>query len=305
MKKLFIAFISGLLLIGSSGCSSNTEKEETLDPSEVERILLENNYEINMDLVDSGDDSLAWVEASGDYLFYYSEKCSADGANRQANGLRVQDSYAGAYKDVKLSVSEDADSLKYILYRDDGCRIDYLNEEPLNENCEPTSELHLQLYKDSLESDLNEIGLNIDSIYNYFSWYLNEHIDEEVLENESYLQNNNNSDDSAKEGGSDLGSTHFPTLGESNALEAAQNYLDLMPFSEQGLSDQLESEGYSDDEISYAVKNCDADWNEQAEIAAQSYLDLMPFSRQELIDQLLYEGFTKEQAEYGVSAVGY
>ena len=47
MKKLFIAFISGLLLIGSSGCSSNTEKEETLDPSEVERILLENNYEIN------------------------------------------------------------------------------------------------------------------------------------------------------------------------------------------------------------------------------------------------------------------
>ena len=69
--------------------------------------------------------------------------------------------------------------------------------------------------------------------------------------------------------------------------------------------DELESEGYSDSEISYAIKNCGADWNEQAAIAAQSYLDLMSFSRQELIDQLLYEGFTEEQAEYGVTAVGY
>lgn len=96
-----------------------------------------------------------------------------------------------------------------------------------------------------------------------------------------------------------------PTLGQQNAIKQAQNYLNYMAFSYSGLIEQLEFEGYSTEEATYAVDNCGADWFEQAAKKAQSYLDFMAFSRDGLIDQLLFEGFTQEQAEYGASAVGY
>lgn len=95
------------------------------------------------------------------------------------------------------------------------------------------------------------------------------------------------------------------TMGERNALRQAQNYLSFMPFSYSGLISQLEFEGYTTEEATYAVDNCGADWNEQAALKAQDYLDFMSFSRDGLIEQLMFEGFTAEQAEYGVSAVGY
>ncbi len=91
-----------------------------------------------------------------------------------------------------------------------------------------------------------------------------------------------------------------PTAGESNALQEAKNYLNVLSFSRQGLIDQLLYEGYSQSEATYAVDNVGADWNSQAVKTAQSYLDTLPFSRQGLIDQLIYEGFTNEQAIYGV-----
>lgn len=96
-----------------------------------------------------------------------------------------------------------------------------------------------------------------------------------------------------------------PTLGESNALSMANSYLDTMPFSHDGLVKQLEYEGFSKDESTYAADNCGADWNEQAAQMAQRYIDTMSFSRSGLIEQLQHEGFTSEQAEYGVSSVGY
>lgn len=95
------------------------------------------------------------------------------------------------------------------------------------------------------------------------------------------------------------------TTGQSNALGAARDYLDTMAFSYTGLIEQLEYEGYSTEDATYAADNCGADWNEQAAKAAENYLDVMSFSRQGLIDQLIYEGFTQEQAEYGVTSVGY
>ena len=98
---------------------------------------------------------------------------------------------------------------------------------------------------------------------------------------------------------------HEMTLGEKNALEKAADYLEFTSFSYTGLIDQLEYEGFTTDEATFAADNCGADWNEQAALKAQSYLDFTSFSRQGLIDQLLYEGFTQAQAEYGVSSVGY
>lgn len=95
------------------------------------------------------------------------------------------------------------------------------------------------------------------------------------------------------------------TLGETNALKSAKQYLDFMPFSYQGLIDQLQYEKFTLEESTYAADNCGADWNEQAAKCAQNYIENMSFSRESLIEQLIYEGFTQEQAEYGAQAVGY
>ncbi len=95
------------------------------------------------------------------------------------------------------------------------------------------------------------------------------------------------------------------TMGQQNALGTAESYLNYSAFSHDGLVEQLEYEGYSNEEATYAVDNCGADWNEQAANCAQSYLDYSSFSRDGLIEQLEYEGFTTTQAEYGAKAVGY
>lgn len=94
------------------------------------------------------------------------------------------------------------------------------------------------------------------------------------------------------------------TLGEKNALAAANTYLSFSAFSAQGLIDQLEFEGYTTQEAQYAVAKCGADWNEQALKKAGSYLDYSAFSYSGLFDQLSYEGFLPEQAQYAVDNCG-
>ena len=95
------------------------------------------------------------------------------------------------------------------------------------------------------------------------------------------------------------------TLGQQNALESARDYLSFTSFSHDGLINQLEFAGFTNEEAVYAADNCGADWNEQAAKAAQDYLEFTSFSRDGLINQLEFAGFTAEQAEYGASAVGY
>jgi hypothetical protein len=91
------------------------------------------------------------------------------------------------------------------------------------------------------------------------------------------------------------------TSGQENAREQAENYLDTSAFSRKGLIDQLEYEGYSTADATYAVDAITVDWSEQAALKAEQYLDTSSFSRSGLLDQLLYEGFTRAQASYGVS----
>ena len=89
------------------------------------------------------------------------------------------------------------------------------------------------------------------------------------------------------------------TTGQKNALKSAKNYLSLMGFSKSGLIKQLEFDGYSSGDATYAAENCNANWNEQAAKSAKNYLDTMPFSKSELIHQLEFDGYSKEEAEYG------
>ncbi len=127
-------------------------------------------------------------------------------------------------------------------------------------------------------------------------------VDYDATTNTAKLSNkgntSNQSDSSSKTNG-------IISLGQKNALNKAKSYLAFTAFSEKGLKEQLEFEGFSSDEAQYGVNNCGANWNEQAAKKAKTYLDFSSFSRQGLKEQLEFEGFTNEQAEYGVTAVGY
>ncbi|MFE9577344.1 Ltp family lipoprotein [Nocardia sp. NPDC006044] len=92
------------------------------------------------------------------------------------------------------------------------------------------------------------------------------------------------------------------TSSQRNAIRSAQQYLAYSAFSRSGLIHQLEYEGFSTADATFAVDSLNVDWNEQAAKSAKQYLEYISFSRSGLIDQLVYEGFTRAQAEYGVNA---
>jgi hypothetical protein len=100
------------------------------------------------------------------------------------------------------------------------------------------------------------------------------------------------------------------TFAMDNALAAAQNYLEVSPFSRQGLIDQLSSEygsGFGVEDATWAVGQLNVDWKQQAVRAAKNYLDVSPFSHQGLIDQLSSpygSQFTLEEAIYAVNKIG-
>ena len=70
------------------------------------------------------------------------------------------------------------------------------------------------------------------------------------------------------------------TMSQANAYKSALSYLDFSAFSRSGLIEQLEFEGYSTEDATFAVDKCGADWAEQAEKSAQSYLEFSAFSQQ-------------------------
>jgi len=94
------------------------------------------------------------------------------------------------------------------------------------------------------------------------------------------------------------------SVSQSNAVRSAEDYLDYSAFSRTGLIGQLEYEGFSTEDATFAVDKVGADWSQQAAFAAQQYLDYSSFSRSGLIDQLMYEGYTAAEAEYGATQVG-
>ena len=101
------------------------------------------------------------------------------------------------------------------------------------------------------------------------------------------------------------------TLAQLNAVASAKSYLENLPFSRQGLIDQLSSEygsGYPIDVATFAVDYLSPDYNAEAAEAAKSYLSTMPFSRDGLYEQLTSAygaQFTPDQANAGLAAVGY
>ena len=119
----------------------------------------------------------------------------------------------------------------------------------------------------------------------------------------------NDSDDNATADNNGGGEADL-TMSQQQAIRAAENYLEWMSFSKEGLIHQLSSEfgdGFPEADARFAVESLDIDWYEQAVKSAESYLEFMSFSRQGLIDQLSSDHgsmFTTEQAEHAADAVG-
>ena len=91
------------------------------------------------------------------------------------------------------------------------------------------------------------------------------------------------------------------------ALTKAQMYVDTMPFSEQGLYEQLTSEygeKFSPEAARYALNLVEADWNAEALEAALVYQNDMAMSPDAIHEQLVHPNgnqFTNEQADYAVA----
>ena len=117
-------------------------------------------------------------------------------------------------------------------------------------------------------------------------------------------KSNDSSSGSAEQSDSDGSPSSNITTSQSNAIDSAEGYLRFSSFSRTGLIDQLEFEGFSNADATFAVETVNPDWFEQAAKSAESYLDFSSFSRQGLIDQLEFEGFTTEEATYGADQVG-
>lgn len=94
------------------------------------------------------------------------------------------------------------------------------------------------------------------------------------------------------------------TLGQKNALRKADDYLMILAFSYTGLIKQLEFDGFTTEEATFAADHCGADWNEQALKKADDYLSLMGFSKKGLIGQLEFDNFTTEEATYAADNCG-
>ena len=95
------------------------------------------------------------------------------------------------------------------------------------------------------------------------------------------------------------------TVGQEQCLQCADNYLDVGGYSEKGLREQLEYEGFESTDIDWALDNVEVDWDEQCAQCANNYMDVGGYSASSLREQLAYEGFTDSQIEYGLEAVGY
>ena len=94
------------------------------------------------------------------------------------------------------------------------------------------------------------------------------------------------------------------TEEQANALARAKEYLEIIPFSRDGLVDQLEFDHFSHEDAVYAADHCGADWREQACKKAKQYLKSIPFSYQELVDQLEFDHFSHDDAVYAVDHCG-
>ena len=92
---------------------------------------------------------------------------------------------------------------------------------------------------------------------------------------------------------------------KDRAYIEATECLNEAPYSREGLIEELQSRGFSDDAIAFGLDHCFANWYEQAMRMAHDYMDSGDYSEDEVIDYLLSKGFTQDEAENGVAGLDF
>lgn len=95
------------------------------------------------------------------------------------------------------------------------------------------------------------------------------------------------------------------TLTQENALARAKTYVSVMGISKKELVRQLELEGYSAEDASFAAINCGANYEFEALEKAESLLSIVELSKKGLAEQLEIEGFEKNEINFALDAIKY
>lgn len=92
------------------------------------------------------------------------------------------------------------------------------------------------------------------------------------------------------------------TTREREATKAAIKELNDYVFNTQSeIEEQLKENGYSAEEVKYAIEHCGADWKEQAVIEAMIHLAAGGSSKESVMDLMEYDGYSKELATYAAN----
>ena len=126
---------------------------------------------------------------------------------------------------------------------------------------------------------------------------------------EQYMYGDSNNITYETPGSGDSGSrsgsqTSVATESQQKALDKANEYVNTLALSHDGLVRQLEYDGYSTDDATYAADNCSTNWNKEAREMAEQYMESTTYTYDAMVQQLEAEGFTRSQAEFGAKAVG-
>ncbi|MEY8257015.1 Ltp family lipoprotein [Erysipelotrichaceae bacterium 66-17] len=323
MKNVFKLLAIGSVALSFAGCSSNNNDFQPIKESEVEedkKIKANSSYtafEISKEKLESvikektnSTSDFQKVESGSDRL-QITDTIIADLTSSSADTVDNL-SFVISFTDANETLGNDLNVIIPIYEEFDGFSTDLI--DTALDRCEKavsqygygvgvSVENNLKLSLGFLQSD----GTNITMIiltptpYKTESEYekgTGESLDRFTDDSQSATEKNKTENKIESETKKETASE---TAGQRNARQSARNYISAMPFSRSGLIEQLEYEGYSTEDATYAVDKLNTDWNEQAYLSAVNYLDSMSFSESGLIEQLEYEGYTPEQAQYGAS----
>lgn len=282
MKKIIITFIIAVLFLPLYGCIENNN--QSIDNSNIKN----NSYSIySIEDLTNEIWKMANAKCEGIDIFHPSVEISED--QKTITWKIAIDDFGVAAEYVAVNNSdENMESWNTTLIAD-AVEMSKISKEKAKSFGFNDVDMEVQLV-DSDDVDSPIIYAKNGKLEYDFVKDFSERI-KKTTENNSLKNNTSNVSSMTKE--------------QTNALNQAKRYLTYSSFSYSGLIKQLDYEGYSNEAATYAVDNCDVDWNEQAAKMANSYLSYSSFSKEKLIEQLEYEGFTREQAEFGVSQAGY
>ena len=325
MKKvlcLLLATSMALMVAGCSGEADTTKDANTTAATAPDMRVYELNgveYKIPME----------WETYENDGTYYYYPEGSSDaqtamvmvkyspmdGAMNYSNVSEMMDGYAegvgeadGASNLLKASYPEWDDNAVKVTYDLDidsvSCHVSLYAAPVLYDGIFSISLSGGDKYQSIYDLILENVKFpsRSDAVLDK-SDDLDDLYDEDDEEGDDYDYDWDDDDSSASTSSvtSSSGQDENLSTERASALQKAHDYLNYSAFSRTGLIEQLEYEGFSKDDATYAVDNCGADWKKQAVLKAKQYRGYSAFSHKGLVEQLEYEGFTHEQAEYGAT----